>query len=139
MTLEGNPGNCSIQHLCCMTWKEKGDEGMNLNELLSFVVQERMGYFYRNKKKEQKEEYKEKCEKWEQIVREKCPELAEVNQDYINWFMLCQGEELEEGYLFGVQDGIRLMMKIMEASERENEDNMKKEKEKGKGNGYDFR
>lgn len=90
---------------------------MDLDELILFIIQERLNCFCQNRDDEKLKEGRTKSDEWERILKEKCPELAEINEEYLNWFMLHQGEEVEESYLFGVQDGVKLMMRIMKLNE----------------------
>ena len=82
---------------------------MELEELMAFIIQERLNCFSREQGEEKREEMRRKCEEWEQFLQSGSEELAEKNQIYLNWLMIKQGEEVEEAYRFGVRDGVRLL------------------------------
>lgn len=87
---------------------------MDLEELIPFLIQERLNAFYGNRRVEMVDTQKEECDEWEELLQQCAPMLEEKLQEHMNQVLESQGEEVEEAYKFGFNDGIRLMKWLME-------------------------
>ena len=87
-----------------------------LRELVALFLSEWMTRLSRKREKENPEKYQEADKylmDWEEMVKNQYPDLAEKNQQFLDWIVGYYGEELEAYYLSGLQDGIRVLKWIM--------------------------
>lgn len=80
--------------------------------LMTLVLSEWMSKLSREQEKENPKKYKlvnERFQNWEDILKEKYPELKEESQKFLDWLVGYYGEELESYYLLGICDGIRIL------------------------------
>lgn len=91
---------------------------LQLKELLSLFLSEWMSKISREKEKENPKKYKsvnQRFQNWEEMIGKNYPQLKEESQKFLDWLVGYYGEELEDYYLYGLCDGIRVfqwMMKI---------------------------
>lgn len=81
-----------------------------MKELLTSFLSGWMDRINREKEKEnpkKNELFNNHCCHWEEMVKKNYPELAEINQEFLDWVIGYYGEELQDYYLCGVCDGIR--------------------------------
>lgn len=96
----------------------EGITDSGLKELLNLFLSEWMSKISREQEKENPQKYKSvnaHFQNWEEMVKTNYPKLAEMNREFLDWLVGYYGEELENHYLYGVCDGIRLfrwMMKL---------------------------
>lgn len=96
---------------------------MEIKKLLEEVADPRMkevlmtflsGWMDRiNREQEKKDPQKyqlagERLQSWEEMVRKDYPELEERNREFLDWQAGYYGEELENYYMQGLCDGIRV-------------------------------
>lgn len=89
---------------------------LQLKELLSLFLSEWMSKISREQEKENPKKYKsvnERFQNWENMVKENYPELKEESQKFLDWMVGYYGEELEDYYLYGLCDGIRVFRWLM--------------------------
>lgn len=90
---------------------------MRREELVEFIIQERVESFYEERRKshpELLEEGRRRLDEWEQSIASCSPEIQAGNRNYLNWLAEQQGMEVEEVYQLGLEDGIRLAKRIRE-------------------------
>ena len=82
-----------------------------LKEALVHLLSEWMTRLSQKQEKEhpkRNQEFYERIDNWEKMVKETDPELARKNQEFLDWLIGYYGDELEEYYLSGLYDGIRV-------------------------------
>ena len=90
----------------------EGVTDSGLRELLNLFLSEWMSKISREQEKENPQKYKavnERFQNWEELIKKGYPELAEMNREFLDWLVGYYGEELENHYLCGVCDGIRVL------------------------------
>jgi hypothetical protein len=90
---------------------------MDDKELLDFLRSERIAYLCKKLNQEMAEDRKKELqmlEDWEDTLRETCGDLMEQNEKFLNSLVLQQEKEKEIFYIYGLEDGIRLMKQILE-------------------------
>jgi len=85
---------------------------MEFEEMFPYIIQGRLAGFYEERGREKLQEMKEKLEEWEQLMCAVEPELTEKHKELLEWFQNRQGEELEDCYVFGLRDGVKLMTSV---------------------------
>jgi len=85
---------------------------MEFEEMFPDIIQGRLAGFYEERGREKLQEMKEKLEEWEQLMCAVEPELTEKHKELLEWFQNRQGEELEDCYVFGLRDGVKLMTSV---------------------------
>lgn len=85
---------------------------MEFEEMFPYIIQGRLAGFYEERGREKLQEMKEKLEEWEQLMCAVEPELTEKHKELLEWFQNRQGEELENCYVFGLRDGVKLMTSV---------------------------
>lgn len=88
---------------------------MDTEELVRFIIQERVQAFYDKLRKEEPEAIREgrEChDAWERIMSRCSLQVKEEMEDYLNRLAEQQGKEMEEIYRFGLEDGIRLVQTV---------------------------
>lgn len=85
---------------------------MEFEEMFPYIIQGRLAGFYEERGREKLQEMEEKLEEWEQLMCAVEPELTEKHKELLEWFQNRQGEELEDCYVFGLRDGVKLMTSV---------------------------
>lgn len=92
--------------------QKQEDKTMTINDVGKMMVSERISTYMENEDTG-REEF-EQAEHLMQLIKDKCPELVDDFQKYID-FVSSSGGKIHEGlYMFGLYDGIRIMKKIMQ-------------------------
>lgn len=87
-----------------------------LKELLTLFLSEWMSKISREQEKENPQKNKlvnDRFQYWEEMIKDKSPELKEEGQKFLDWMVGYYGEELENYYLYGLCDGIRVFKWLM--------------------------
>lgn len=81
-------------------------------EVLMLFFSGWMDRISQKQKKENPEKYKlanERFQNWERLIKKSYPELTERNQEFLDWLVSYYEEDLENYYLCGFCDGIRII------------------------------
>ena len=93
-------------------WKGLDDKTIDLVRLL---FAERMSHFNTEldeaTPERNREEY-DQFQEWKERLMAQCPGIDKDLDGFMDWVVLCGGEETEDAYIFGLMDGIRLMKLI---------------------------
>ena len=84
---------------------------MEAKELIELMIQERLGFYFKNNTENRQEELK-KSDEFLLLLKEEAPHLEEAFLKYLDWTAERGGDEQEGLYLFGLSDGVRLMKDI---------------------------
>ena len=86
-----------------------------LKELLELLLTERISNLAEQRRMEKgdEEEKERRFQEWEEFMEEVGPEIAGKCQNFLDWLTADEGEEVEDFYLHGLKDGIRIMRWIM--------------------------
>lgn len=95
------------------SWWDGLDE--ETKDLLKLLLTERMSYFTRRRvkvKAEQMENERRQLKEWKNRLGSRCQGMEEEVEAFLDWLVSCQGNESDDAYLFGIQEGIRMMRMI---------------------------
>lgn len=87
-----------------------------LKELITLFLSEWMSKISREREKENAQKNKlvnDRFQYWEEMIKDKSSELKEEGQKFLDWIVGYYGEELENYYLYGLCDGIRIFKWLM--------------------------
>lgn len=90
---------------------------MTIKEIKDFLVQERLGDYYRAHDMQHKTDH---LLSFGVILQKRCPELQEVYSKHLDCYAEQVGQEKEEIYCFGVCDGIRVAEAIAKEIKNKN-------------------
>lgn len=85
---------------------------MTKKEMIELMIQERLSIYFQ-KNQEPGMDRMKRSDEFMNLLKEKAPELVDEFQNYLDWIASHGGDEQEGIYVFGLQEGIRIMWDII--------------------------